>query len=414
MREFGSMLTFTVALAALLLGGAIAWISRERECSALRDRATTAETQLIAERAGVQEQMKAQFQELAQRTLDTASSTFLNLATTKLGEERETLQGIVNPVREEFQKFERAVNELKEKNATDLGSLKTSLEQVAQLQTNLQDAVRTTNEATGQLRSALQNPHRAGSWGEISLRRIVEVAGMTEHCDFDERTGVVSADGTREIPDMTIKLTGGLTIPVDAKTPMTNFIRAIGEADEEQRKLLLQQSARDLKQRIADLRTRNYDRIDGYAGMTFVFVGSEAMLSSALTAEPNLLEDALQHRIVICSPLLLLCYLRAFAHGWSLQSQRQNAEDVARYGERLYHRLKQFFISLNDVGTTLRRTVTKFNDAVAKTDNLLVPGRKLGELLGSNRELQAVNDVDVTPRELTSNAEVDSGTRAAS
>lgn len=410
-REPARLERVTVAifagLAGFVLGAAVVWALRERDCSVLRSQVTAAETRLTAEqealqreRVGLQETMIAQFQEIAGRTLGSVSETFLGLATTKLGEEREALQGIVRPVREEFVKFERAVNELREKSSSDLGSLKTSLEQVARLQTSLQEAVRTTNDATGQLRTALQNPRIAGSWGELSLERIIEYAGMTEHCNFDRQTGVTSIDGSSERPDILIKLTGGLCIPVDSKASATNFIRAIGEGNLGERERLLKLSARDLRQRITELRGRGYDRIAGYAGMTFLFCPSEAMLSSALTLEPDMIEEGLKHCIVVCSPLLLICYLRAFAHGWSLQKQQENAEEVARLGVTLHERIRKFFVSLNDTGVALRRVVGKFNEVIAKTDNLLVPGRELGKLLGTNRELSTTNAIDASVRDI--------------
>lgn len=433
-----------LTIVALCLGGVLAWLVRERECSMLRasaaeqkarsaelvvqlaraetdaaeyrERLSAAETRLTAdreaherERAGLEERMAAQFQELAHRALGSASTTFLELATVKLGEERQALhgslttrveeiKGFINPVKDDFTKFETALNALQKSSAEDLGALKASLAQVVQLQGHLQEAVRTTNDATGQLRNALQNPRVAGNWGEISLDRIVELAGMTDHCDFDRQTGVRSSDGSSERPDLTIHLTGGLHIPVDAKTSATNYVRAVSEPDEAERTRLLRQSAHDLKSRVTELRARAYDRIEGYAGMTFLFVPNESMLSAALAQEPGLIEDALGHKIVICSPLLILCYLRAFANGWRIQKQQDNAEEVARRGRMLYERLQRFFASLGKVGRYLNHTVEKFNDAVGKMDNLLVPGRELGKLLGLDGDLKPVASVETTSR----------------
>jgi DNA recombination protein RmuC len=207
-------------------------------------------------------------------------------------------------------------------------------------------------------------------------------------------------DGTGERPDLTVHLTGGLHIPVDAKASVVNYIRALSEADEEERKRFLKQSVLDLKGRVTELRGRGYDRIEGYAGMTFLFVPNESMLSSALAQEPTMIEDALRYGIVLCSPLLLLCYLRAFANGWRIQQQQENAEEVARRGRMLHDRLLKFFASLEKVGKSLNHTVEKFNDSVGKMDNLLVPGRELGKLLALNGDLRLVNSVDTTVREV--------------
>lgn len=361
------------------------------------------------ERAGIEQKMLGQFQSLAQQALGDASTAFLNLAVTKLGKEHETLngnlatrvaemKGIVSPIFEEFSKFGQAVSALQKDSSENLGKIKTELESVARLQTSLQDAVRTTNDATGQLRNALQNPRIAGNWGEISLDRIVEIAGMTEHIDDDRQTGTRASGGTLEKPDLTIHLTGGLNIPLDAKASTANYIRAVGAADEAERRRLLEASARDIKARVTELRGRAYDGIPGYAGMTIMFVPNESMLSSALALEPDLIEDALRSNIVICSPLLLLCYLRAFANGWRLQKQQENAEEVARRGRMLHDRLQSFFAALGKVGWYLNHTVEKFNIVVGKMDNLLVPGREMSKMLGLTGELLPVAGVDTLAR----------------
>lgn len=397
-----------IAVAAFLLGAFLAWLWRSRDCDVLQRRlletqhaSTEAATQLAAERAGLNERLTAQFQSISQQTLAQASGTFLELAAAKLNEERQAVKSVVTPVAEEFEKFTRAVADLQKNSAADLGSLKTSLEQVTHLQAQLQDAVRTTNHATGELKTALQNPRVAGSWGEIALDRIVELAGMTEHCDFDRQMGVHSLDGTLERPDMIVNLTGGMRIPVDAKCSAVRYMQAAAETDSPERARLLKQSAGDLKGRITDLRARAYDRIDGYAGMTFLFVPNESMLSSALGHEPGLLEEAARHQIVICSPLLLLCYLKAFAGGWRIQKQQDNAQEVARRGKQLHDRLLKFFGTVGDVGRLLERTVNAFNESARKVDGLLVPGRELGKLLGVNGEFAPIDSIDTAVREIS-------------
>lgn len=415
-----TLVSMLLVAAALAAGSALAWLLRERECVLLRSglaeeksRAGELVVQLSRSEAGlaesraalaaacervatlqqVDEHMRGQFAVLAQGALEGASRTFLELATARLG-------GAIGPVKDEFAKFSAAVTELQNHSAQDLGSLRASLAQVVQMQTTLQDAVRMTNDATGQLRNALQNPRIAGNWGEFGLRRIVELAGMTDYCDFDEQKGMRASDGTLEKPDLTIHLTGGLNIPVDAKTSVLNYINAVGASDETERARLLRQSALDIRSRVAELRARAYDRIDGYAGMTLMYVHNESMLSSALAQEPNMIEEALAQKIVICSPLLLLCYLRAFAHGWSMQKQQENAKEVARRGKMLFERLQSFFTALGKVGWYLNHTVEKFNSAVGKMDNLLVPGRELGKMLGVTGDLGGVDHVGTIARDV--------------
>lgn len=423
---------------AALLGPFVAWLVREREIAMLRTAlaeekvrggelvtqlsraeadagdsrsALAAANERVTALAQMEDRMRGEFAVLAQGALENASRTFLDLASAKLGEERqsfagslttrvEEIKGVIAPVHDEFAKFTAAVNALQTNNAQDLGALKVSLQHVAALQSSLQEAVRTTNDTTGQLRNALQNPRIAGNWGEISLDRVVELAGMSDHVDFDRQTGMRSSEGSSERPDLTIHLTGGMRIPVDAKASTANYIKAVAETNESDRERLLKQSASDLRARITELRGRAYDKIDGFAGMIILYVPNESMLSSALAQDPGMIEDALRHQIVICSPLLLLCYLRAFAHGWRLQKQQENAEEVARRGRMLHDRLQSFFGALGKVGWYLNHTVEKFNIAVGKTDNLLVPGRELAKLLGLTADLEGVDPVVSVARDV--------------
>lgn len=374
-------------LAAFALGFLAAWALRGRDLTALE-----------REQTSLRERMAGDFAGLAQGALDQAARNLVQLADAKLGGERAGMVNALAPIRDEFTKFSAAVSALQQSSAKDLGGLRESITQVATLQTALQEAVRTTNDTTGQLRTALQNPRVAGNWGELSLDRIVALAGMTEHCDFDRQSGMRSSDGTLEKPDLTIHLTGGLNIPVDAKASTANYVRAVGEANEAERARLLKQSASDIASRVAELRARAYDRIEGYAGMTVLYVPNESMLSAALAQEPEMIEDALRFGIVICSPLLFLCYLRAFARGWQLQKQQDNAEEVARRGKMLHDRLKSFFLVLGKVGVSLKHTVDKYNECISKEDNLLVPGREMSKMLGLTEEIDSLDSVDVTLR----------------
>ncbi len=417
MTTIATMTPLLWAAFGLFLGAVLAWLTREREIIALRTELATSWSDLaaanerLAALSQVRERMGGEFAALAQGALERASRNFLELASARLGEERQALsgslsnrvqeiKGVITPVQEEFAKFTAAVQSLQSDSSQNLGALKASLEEVARIQSGLQEAVRTTNDATGQLRTALQNPRVAGSWGEMSLDRIVELAGMSDHVDFDRQTGLQSSNGSSVRPDLVIHLTGGLNIPVDAKAPTANYMKAVTEADDTERRRLLRQSAADLRLRVTELRERAYDKIDGYAGMTILYVPNEAMLSSALAQDPDMIEDALRHQIVICSPLLLVCYLRAFANGWRLQKQQKNAEEVARRGRILHERLQSFFAALGKVGSSLNQTVDKFNAAVGKMDYLLVPGRELGKLLGINADVESVDPVGALARDV--------------
>lgn len=372
----------------------------QRECTTAQTLLAAERSAFDAERAGLTDRMKNTFTALAGEALGTASQSFMELAKVKLGEERAAVAGAVSPVEAELKKFQEAVLALQTKSAEDLGTLRSSIEQVTALQSQLADAVKNTNEATGKLRTALTNPQSAGRWGEITLDRIVELGGMAEHCHFERQQQMESSEGTSERPDMTIQLTGGLQIPVDAKASGKRYFEACEASDEQERVRLLKASAQDLRERIKELRRREYDRTPGYAGMTILFVPNEAMLSSALAQMPELVEDAAQDHIVVCSPLLLLCYLKAFANGWRMQKQQENAQEVMRRGTMLHERLLRFFVALNEVGKALNGTVKKYNDAAGKIDRLMVPGRELKKLLGLSDDAAPVASIDETAKDL--------------
>jgi DNA recombination protein RmuC len=374
--------------------------SAEHDCIEAQTRLAAERSAFEAERVGLTDRMRNTFTELAGKALGTASQSFMDLAKARLGEERAAVAGVVSPVETELKKFQEAVLALQTKSAEDFGTLRSSLEQVTALQSQLTEAVKTTNDATGKLRTALTNPQSAGRWGEITLDRIVELGGMTEHCHFERQEQLESSEGTAERPDMTIRLTGGLQIPVDAKASGKRYFEACEATDEQERARLLKASAQDLRERIKDLRRREYDKTPGYAGMTILFVPNEAMLSSALAQSPDLVDDAAQNHIVVCSPLLLLCYLKAFANGWRMQKQQENAQEVMRRGTMLHDRLLRFFSALNEVGKALNGTVKKYNDAAGKIDRLLVPGRELKKLLGLSDDIAAIASVDESAKEL--------------
>ncbi|MGZ3529811.1 MAG: DNA recombination protein RmuC [Vulcanimicrobiaceae bacterium] len=390
-----------------------------QECaSAAMAEAAEARAMLDAERAaferergGVEQRMLGTFQQLANDVLTKSSEQFLGLAEQRLGRERAATAGVLEknaerintllaPIKQDLERFSGAVETIEKQRATAFTELQQNVKIFGERQGELLQAISSTHLATERLSSALVNPKVAGSWGEISLEKIIELAGMTEHCDFNRQKQFSHEDGS-ERPDVIINLTDGLRIPVDAKVPLVRYQEACNVHDEAARRKLLQESATDLKGHVKTLIGRGYDRVDGYAGMTMLFVPVESMLTSALGAEPALLEYGAQHRIMICSPLLLLAYLQAFAHGWRMQKQRDNAERVALIGRRLYERMSKFASLFDDVGKHMDRAVRKYNETVGSFSVRLLPaGRDIASMLGENEKLEDVGAVDSLPRDM--------------
>lgn len=354
------------------------------------------------ERAGLTEQMSASFQKSASEALKTTSDQFLGFAEQRLGQEREktdgTLRTMLSPIQEDLKKFSGSIASIEHQRTSAFSELNANVKIFGERQGELLNAISTTNMATDRLSTALANPKVAGSWGEICLERIVELAGMTDHCDFNLQEQFKHEEGV-ERPDLIVNLTGGLRIPVDAKVPLVAYRAAFEAADPVVRANLLSQSAADLKAHIKALMSRGYDKVDGYAGMTLLFVPVESMLASALATEPELLQFGAENRIIICSPLLFLVYLQAFAHGWRMQKQRDNAEQVAKIGKRLYDRMVKFAGVLNDVGVHLEIATCKFNAAAGSFTGRLVPaGKAIGAMLGAEEKLKSLEPVDSVPR----------------
>jgi DNA recombination protein RmuC len=356
------------------------------------------------ERAGLTEQMSSSFQKLASDALKTTSEQFLGFAEQRLGQEREktdgTLKTILSPIQEDLKRFNGAITSIEQQRLTAFGELRENVKIFGERQGELLAAISTTNTATDRLSTALSNPKVAGSWGEIALERLVELAGMTDHCDFDLQ-GTFSHEGGIERPDLVVSLTGGLRIPVDAKVPLTKYRAALEAAGLSDRERLLAESAADLKGHVRALMSRGYNKLTGYGGMTILFVPVESMLAQALSTDPYLLEFGAANRIMICSPLLFLAYLQAFAHGWRMQKQRDNVEKVAQIGKRLYDRMAKFAGMLAEVGTQLERTTGKYNAAVSSFTGRLIPsGRAMGEMLGAEDKLIDIETVQSAPNTL--------------
>lgn len=374
------------------------------EAALCRGSLATERESFSRERAGLTEQMSVGFQKLASEALKTTNDQFLGFAEQRLGQEREktdgTLRTMLSPIQQDLKKFSGSIASIEQQRTSAFSELNANVKIFGDRQAELLSAISTTNMATERLSTALANPKVAGSWGEICLERIVELAGMTDHCDFDVQEQFKHEEGI-ERPDLIVNLTGGLRIPVDAKVPLVAYRAAFEAADPAVRADLLSNSAGDLKGHIKALMGRGYDKVEGYAGLTILFVPVESMLASALASEPELLQFGAQNRIIVCSPLLFLAYLQAFAHGWRMQKQRDNAKQVAVIGKRLYDRMARFAGMLNDVGVHLEIATCKYNVAAGSFTGRLIPaGKTIAAMLGVEEKLKSLGSVESIPRQV--------------
>lgn len=350
-------------------------------------RLAQAEATLRAEREknawtdSAKEQLQNSFKVIATSELESRSSQLKTTA-------RDELTGVIGPLKEELAKLDRQVRELEAKREGAYSSLGAQLQGLH----NLQDSLR---QQTTSLTQALKSPTVRGRWGEIHLRRLVELSGMSNHVDFSEQE---STDSGR--PDMVIRLPEKGIVPVDSKVPLDAYLRAMEVEDEDARRLLLAEHARAFRGRIRELAQRAYwEQFERIPEIVVMFVPVEASLSAAFQADRDLFEYAFQNKVLVTSPIALFALLRAVAFGWQQQQVAENAEQIAAQGKSLYERIATFVGHVSGVGKSLEASVKKYNDAVGSLDARVLPAaRRLRELGVGSAEIEAPEPVETQPR----------------
>ena len=257
---------------------------------------------------------------------------------------------------------------------------------------------------TQNLVQALRRPEVRGQWGELTLKRLVELAGMVEYCDFytQEHTG---AEGGNVRPDMIVRMPDGREIVVDVKTPLDAYLNAHGCSDEAQRLQHLAHHARKVRERVRELAGKNYwSQFKNSPDFVVMFIPGEQFLSVALDHDRDLLEDALRQKIILATPMSFVALLRAIAYGWRQQAVAANAEKIRAVGEDLYQRLAVFSEHLAKVGRHLDQSVACFNQAAGSFDSKLMPGaRKFVELgINAKKDVAPVEQIEKAARQIES------------
>jgi DNA recombination protein RmuC len=382
-----------------------------------KDEASILRAQLAAEQRGGQErdesfkqatsELAEKFKALSRDALKDNNQEFLNLARATLEKFQASAKGdleqrqqaidqLVKPLKESLEKVDGRIGEMEKARSGAYSELREQVRALATSQLQLQSE-------TGNLVKALRTPHIRGRWGEIQLRRVVELAGMLQYCDFTEQETVAGEDG-RIRPDVIVRLPGNRTIVVDAKVPFDAFYESISTTDDAVRLERLKDHARLVRTHIGALSKKSYwETVQPTPEFVLLFLPGENFYSAALELDPKLIEDGVNQGVIIATPTTLIALLKAVSYGWRQEQMAANAHEVSRLGKDLYDRLRTFTSYFADIGKGLDRALDSYNKGVGALEaRVLVTARKF-------KERGAIAGEEIEPQE-----PIDKSTRALS
>jgi DNA recombination protein RmuC len=377
-----------------------------------------AETKLRETQASLDEQRKLleeakktlteTFQALSAEALKSNNQAFIALARSQfetlqaqakgdLETRQKAIDGLVSPLKESLGRYELQILEMEKARQKAYGTLDEQLRTLAQANKRLEDE-------TKHLASALSSPLKArGRWGELTLRRVVELAGMSEHCDFTEQE-TITTDTGRQRPDMIVNLPGNRRIAVDAKVPLQAFLDAVNpERSEEDRAKALGMHGELVRGHMNQLAERKYwEQVGPELELVVLFLPGESFFSAALEQDRQLIDDGMQKKVVLATPTTLIALLRSAAYLWQQEKIAQNAKQISELGRELYDRLKTFLGHFQNLGSSIERAVESYNKAVGSMEGrVLVSARKFKELgAATGEEIPELAPVDEAPRML--------------
>jgi len=370
------------------------------------ERGAAEERRVAAEE--VRRQLVGEFAELSRHALEQNNTQFLELADARMAHSQQAARGdldqrtqaieqLLTPFREQLGRYEQGLRLLELERQKAYTGLSEQVRTLADSQDKLQSETRN-------LVTALRSPATRGRWGEMQLRRVVEMAGMVEHCDFEQQVTTDGADG-RLRPDMVVHLAGARNVVVDAKVPLQAFLDANDADDEADRRTYLVSHARQLRAHVDSLAKKAYwDQFDDSPQYVVAFVPGDALLAAALEHDSSLLEHAVSHRVMLATPTTLIALLLTIANGWQNEALAENAREVQDMGRELYKRLATFGDHMARTGRSLSGAVESYNKAVGSLERNVFPQARrfheLGVVGGADKEMPELEHIDAVARGL--------------
>ncbi|MGH9142049.1 MAG: DNA recombination protein RmuC [Vicinamibacterales bacterium] len=407
---FAFTLTTGLAIGAVV-GASVGWLASRSGQARVR-------TELEKERAVHAERLRAYgdaesklrdaFQALSADALKTNNEAFLSLAESRMRTARteaagdiearkKAIEDLLAPMAKTLEQVDREIKDAERRRVESGAQL---MQRIASLDT----AGQSLRDETRRLTDALKRPGVRGRWGELQLKRVVELAGMIEYCDFMEQHTLQAGDDERIRPDVIVRLPGGKRIVIDAKAPLDAYLRALEAPDEVARQNLMTEHARQVRTHISQLSAKSYfEKVASTPEFVVMFLPGEMFFSAALEHDPSLIECGVEKRVIPASPTTLIALLRAVAYGWQQEAMAENTRKISDLGRNLYEAVRTLGDRFQTLGTRLKSSLEAYNEAVGSLEgNVLVKARKFKELQAANGgdEIKTLEPIDRVPRML--------------